>query len=354
MVADMAGKLRGTFAVLALLLLIADMSGSLQAAPPVNLPSSIASPSPSPSPSLTEAELLALPSHDVEIFRAPEALRVGDSLVLKIPGISPGEVTLDPLPELQEQGWLLTSLSKQEENQKEFRFEAAPLKPGTLILPSLPLRDQAGKAFARTNPFSLQIASSIKPEDQKPSEPAPLRPPLLLNFPVWVAFAGVLLLIALVVGAIFAFRKLRKKQLTPARVAPIKPVLPEDEEALAALKALETGGPLSRGHFKAHYFGLSEILKAYLGRRYRFDALESTSREILLALEKRQRLSEAALDRLEILFEKLDLVKFTDHIPIPSEGIDLLREARELVLTTRRPPAPAPILEPRLNSKENT
>ena len=95
---------------------------------------------------------------------------------------------------------------------------------------------------------------------------------------------------------------------------------------------------MKRGEFKAHYFGISEILKTYLGERYRVDAVESTTREMIAALEERRSIGDPQLDRLESIFSKLDLVKFTDHIPLPDEGLKLLQSARELVMMTRRPP----------------
>ena len=306
----------------------------------------VPAPSPSAAPILSETELLTLPAHDVEIFRAPSPVRVGDSIILKIPGLAPDAASLEPLPDLQEQGWLVALLEQKQENQKEFRFETAPLKPGALTIPSLPLRDKYGKAIARTNPFNMQVTSAIKPEDQKPSEPAPLRPPLMLSFPWWIAVVGILLTLAVLGAVIYLLRKYRTTPTIVAPLAPVKPVLPEDEEALEALKALETRGPLSSGRFKEHYFRLSEILKAYLGRRYRFDALESTSKELICVLEDRKQIAETMIDRVETLFQKLDLVKFTDHTPLPAEGLDLVRDVREIVMATRRIPAPKPILEP--------
>lgn len=95
-----------------------------------------------------------------------------------------------------------------------------------------------------------------------------------------------------------------------------------------------------KGQFKKHYFRISEILKNYIGDRFGFDAPESTSREILALLKKQKveglRSDEEEIERLERLFEKLDLVKFTDHSPVFGESAQVLDEARDFVMNTRR------------------
>jgi hypothetical protein len=220
----------------------------------------------------------------------------------------------------------------------EYRVKATPLKPGHFTLPSLAIKNAAGKALARTNPFTLDVESAIRADDPKPEEPVDLRPPVSLRFPWWVLVLGGIVLALLLGGGIYAFYKYRARKAKPKPLAPAEPPKPEDEVALAAFADLERTGPLRRGEFKAHYFKVSEILKTYIGARYRFDAAESTTREMISLLEERRALSDQQIDKLESLFERLDLVKFTDHVPMPDEGLRLLGLARDFVMLTRRPP----------------
>jgi hypothetical protein len=88
--------------------------------------------------------------------------------------------------------------------------------------------------------------------------------------------------------------------------------------------------------FKAHYFGVSEILKCYVGARYGFDAPESTTGEMISVLIERKCLSDMSMGSLRSMFEKLDRVKFTDSIPEPDEATALLAQAKVFIRETRR------------------
>jgi hypothetical protein len=56
---------------------------------------------------------------------------------------------------------------------------------------------------------------------------------------------------------------------------------------MKALDALAAENLPGRGEFKAYYFRLSEIVRGYLGELYGFEALESTTPELLEALRTR-------------------------------------------------------------------
>ncbi|HLE01017.1 MAG TPA: hypothetical protein VJB59_12190 [Bdellovibrionota bacterium] len=295
-----------------------------------------ASPTTSPSP-LAESELLQLPSFDLDwAENPPETIQVGDRLSLKIAGAAPAS-SVDPAQmseSLFDQGWDVSS---------ENGVTAIPLKAGALTLPTLPLRDGSGRLIGRTNPFSIQVGSAIRPDDPKPQEPAPMRPPVGLAFPWWVLLIAGVLFGVLLAAFFYAFHRWRKRGRVVAP-KPVEPPKPEDVVALAALAELEKRNLMKGGQYKAHYFGLSEIIKTYVGSRYRFDAIESTTTEILRCLENRETLGDSTLDRLESLLTRLDFVKFTDHVPNGGDGIQVLEDARHLVLTTRRTPPPAQIL----------
>ena len=78
-------------------------------------------------------------------------------------------------------------------------------------------------------------------------------------------------------------------------------------------------------------------MKTYLGGRYRFDAEESTARELCSILQREKGVGDDVLREVEEIFSKLDFVKFTDHVPPSDEGMVLLERAKKLVLTTKRP-----------------
>ncbi|MCM2323344.1 MAG: hypothetical protein NDJ90_08795 [Oligoflexia bacterium] len=284
------------------------------------------------------ADFLSLPAVDLEREGDPAApIRVGDQVRFRVEGdfkaADPGGA--EPLTE---QGWSLVEqpVPGAASPAPGSAVTVVPIKPGALTLPSLPLKDASGKAVARTNPLPLQVVSAISKDDPKPQEPVPLKPPVSLKFP-WLAVT-LLVLVALAVAGLLLHalvRWSRRKHVVTSPV-PASPPKPEDEVALAALAALEAAGFAARGQFKKHYFGISETLKVYLGLRYGFDAPECTSSELIAVLEDRKILSDRRLDQTETLFELLDRVKFTDHVPAADEPQRLLEEARRLVLETRR------------------
>jgi hypothetical protein len=103
---------------------------------------------------------------------------------------------------------------------------------------------------------------------------------------------------------------------------------------------LKAEGLLAKARYKDHHYRISEVLKRYLGRRFQFDALESTSAEVLQSLSRFDSLDARVVERVRTLFDALDRVKFTDHIPSQAEAERALEEAQELVRLTRRTPVP--------------
>ncbi|MBI2712779.1 MAG: hypothetical protein HYX41_08005 [Bdellovibrio sp.] len=293
-----------------------------------------------------DAGFLNLPAYDLQwdSVNPKEEVQVGDAVPLKIAGSgassASSELSLAPAPgspDLSESGWSILPSSPSQGGPTDFTFKAVPMKEGSLTLPALAIQDKEGKAIGRTRPFSLKVLTSIQPDDPKPKEPAPAEPPVSLSFPIWVVILITLLGVGLFVGLGFLLYRYWKNRPKPVVVETPVRVLPEDEEALSELLKIENAGWIEKGQFKTYYFRVSETMKNYIGRRYRCDALESTTREMLLLLEHKKGLDDLLLDELEKNFEALDLVKFTDFVPSDSESKDLLDWARKFVLKTRKP-----------------
>ncbi|MDR3608043.1 MAG: hypothetical protein P4M08_11765 [Oligoflexia bacterium] len=305
------------------------------------------------SPSPASDDFLRLTAYDFERLAggnpaSPQVARVGDAFDLSI-----GSITLPPAVTAQSLSLLLPpgSASLEDQGLEIEKVTAAgqgltatvvPIRAGSLTLPSLAIVAlPEKKAIARTNPFSITVASAISGSDPKPQEAAPLQPPAMIAFPTWVivsvSFIGALLLGGLFF-ALYRWSKSRSKQLPPA---PAAPPLSEDEAALAALLQAEKSDLLLKGEFKKHSFRVSEILKSYIGGRYGFDAPECTTSEILSRLGSMTEgfastFDSGQLANLKALFESLDRVKFADHIPTSEEAAQFVPTARRFVLATRK------------------
>jgi hypothetical protein len=123
--------------------------------------------------------------------------------------------------------------------------------------------------------------------------------------------------------------------------APIEAPKPLHTRTLAALDALRTEGLPAQGRVKEFHFRLSEILRGYLGERYGFEALESTSWELLNSLRGLHTPGLPAEEFARFTFES-DLVKFAKGAAGPDECKVALEFGYRLVHATTVAPQPLP------------
>lgn len=121
-------------------------------------------------------------------------------------------------------------------------------------------------------------------------------------------------------------RRLRRGR-APQPAAP--PPRPANEIALEALAWLE-GADLAPDE---RYAGAVDTLRAYLGGRYQFDGLESTTAELMAELEPLQ-IDGVASTEVHGILDDADLVKFAKLVPSPEEAMALVHRVREIVLAT--------------------
>ena len=294
----------------------------------------------SPSP----AAVSAPPQFETErVVSAQETqgAKVGDQLLFRVKGAHfPGiQAVSDNKESLEAQGWALVEANPRD-NETDLTLAVVPLKAGKRIFPALALQDPAGKVLGRTTPVPVEILSAISPSDPKPDQPEDVQPPAGLRFPLWLVILAGILGVGLVGLLCYSFYRALKERVR-RRIKP-EQVLSEDERALAELLRLDELQLLKKREFKRHYFRISEILKNYVGDRYQFDALESTTGEMIEALQGRRSApvmaGEVVISNLSLLFEELDRVKFTDHAPELEEFSQITEKARGFIVNTRRAP----------------
>lgn len=280
-----------------------------------------------------EAEFLKLPAYDLEqVNSSPSPLSVGDQIHFKVKDIDLSGKSLEQWyseEKTHEAGWDI--------QLGDTQITAVPLKSGKLTLPPLSIQDSHGTRIARTQPFVVEIKSAISANDPKPKEPEKVEPPLSLFFPWWVIALIAFIGLGIFVAAIYLLFRFGRKKLKLG-VTPPQPAMSEDELALNQLQKLENQNLLKEGKFKIYYFGISDILKSYIGSRFEFDAPECTSREMISTLSEKRSLEELELEELKEYFEKLDRVKFTDYSPQDTESYPLITQAKAFIRKTRRPP----------------
>jgi hypothetical protein len=104
------------------------------------------------------------------------------------------------------------------------------------------------------------------------------------------------------------------------------------------LESLLAGDLLAKGKIKEFHIALSEIVKRFLAGRYRFDALDRTTQEVLADLS-RSGADPPLRSGAALLLGACDLVKFAKHRPAPAEIDETVGSARALIETGRPPRA---------------
>ncbi len=119
------------------------------------------------------------------------------------------------------------------------------------------------------------------------------------------------------------------------------------ERALERLKQIEASGVLDReDDRKTGYTELAEVIRDYVGARYRVSTIELTTYELLRELRKVHAPAEDCT-LIEAWLERCDMVKYGGLRASQTEAAMTLSLARELIHATTVPLAPATPVEPK-------
>ena len=88
------------------------------------------------------------------------------------------------------------------------------------------------------------------------------------------------------------------------------------------------------GRVKEYHTQLTEILRTYIEDRFKRNALESTSSEIIDDLTGHPEITKEVLEKLRQLLVLADLVKFAKAMPLPAEHESCLDNGVEFVKAT--------------------
>ena len=199
---------------------------------------------------------------------------------------------------------------------------------GWIRIPSLSLVVKNGNRFDTllTNDIPLKVhpvlPDSLGLRDIKGIYEEPFNPAYYKRYIPHVL--GVVLLLA----ALWYWNKRRNS--SEAAVEEAQPPPLPDVWAFEALSSLEQKKLWQEGEVKAHYTELTGILREYLERRYNIHAMEQTSDEIILQLEK-LKLDRELLQDTEQLLSVADLIKFAKADPGENIHADTIRRVHVFV-----------------------
>ena len=179
--------------------------------------------------------------------------------------------------------------------------------------------------------FPLQLSSHFSSEDQQNVELSEIFDNLSLIFPLnhFLLIASILIII---IGALWwvykTFYKPKKTDSTPIETPYISPL----NEALEALKALQSENLFEQEKFKEHYSKLSDIIKHFASRKTKLKLLETTSKECLQALTSC--IPEYSLAKLNNILTYCDMVKFAKLSPSLEKHQQVLEKTNEWIHKT--------------------
>jgi hypothetical protein len=113
-----------------------------------------------------------------------------------------------------------------------------------------------------------------------------------------------------------------------------KPTDPPHVEALTALKLVETENLWQRGNIKDYYDRISDILRAYIEKRFGIKALEQTSHQLMRSMNEIQLPDYIIQDMDEILI-KSDLAKFAQEKHEGEMHVAIMKMAYKFVQSTQ-------------------
>lgn len=147
---------------------------------------------------------------------------------------------------------------------------------------------------------------------------------------IWY-IVGALVAIALTVFLINYFRK-NKKVAAPAPPPPAY-VETVNEKALRLLNELEQKQLWQNGQIKEYYSELTDVLRNYIEERFRTQALELTTDEMLAVVRKHKEMMRHH-DALRTILQTADMAKFARAEPLPQEHVDTMELTRQFVKET--------------------
>jgi hypothetical protein len=234
-----------------------------------------------------------------------------------------------PALERSEQGDRVTT-------KLELSFVPLPPNPGRNLIEVPPLPVSIARASGdvivlctRRHQVVIEdpIANTSNPSPKANPPPRPQREE-------WTFLKNALMIgaIALVLGALIAW--LLGKWMKRARpVPPPPPPRPPWEVALEELFDVRHAGLVAEGRLAEHFDRVSDTLRKYLGARFGFDGLESTTREALTVLRE-VRPPVEPLESIESFLRQADLVKFAKIVPSAEDGELALVRAEHIVKNT--------------------
>ena len=242
--------------------------------------------------------------------------------------------TLEKVEILEVNEW--DTISKEEGYILEQKLVLTSFDSGAYFIPQIPInyKDAAGILSKAFTPNEIPLLVNTIPIKGDSTNLAPIKPILeeSLNFSDFLPYIIAVLGLGLLIGLIYYFINRKNNEQLPA--APeIK--LPAHEIAFNKLDVLKQAKLWQKGQIKEYQSELTYIVREYLENRFRINALESTTYEVMQQLKKSE-MQSAWKEKLRELLQTADLVKFAKAEPPISIHDKAWEEAQNFVQQTKQ------------------
>jgi hypothetical protein len=220
-----------------------------------------------------------------------------------------------------------------------FDLQLLALTPGKAPIPAIELRvvtkdGFVGSAKTEVLPYTVRSLLANEPNAQPKPETKPVSVMQDNYIPLYIA--GALLFALLIAGlTLLVSRYLRKRRARALPPPPPRPPFDIAAEKLAELRRKKQQ-MLQDGEGGVFVDQVSDVLREYLGGRYAFDGLETTTDE-MIALLKHRGASLQLTQEVFSFLSRCDLVKFAKVTPDQDEADLIFAKASELVYGSREP-----------------
>lgn len=188
-----------------------------------------------------------------------------------------------------------------------------------------------------TEPLLLQVAGMAVDTTLAIKD---IKPPFAEEY-IWIDWLkdhmyvvyGTLVAILLIVIIIILIRYFRK--VKPPMVIVETPKIPAHIIAFGKLEQLKSEKLWQEGKLKQYHSSLTDIVREYIENRYKIQALEQTTDEILWGF-RNTAIDEESKTKLKRVLVLADLVKFAKEIPLPAENETSLTNSYDFINGTKK------------------
>ncbi len=258
------------------------------------------------------------PPVSIETKLLKSKVRIGDEFKLYMLVDRPRKIAVSPPdPKISIKPFEIKSVEispvKKGQNriQETFILTMTVFDLGDLEIPAISVSYQTEGGVTgqlKTKPVKMKVVGvGAKITDK--ADIRPIKGPVssgLTRFWTWVMglLAGLLFIVFL---TLFILRKIKEIRSAESRK-------PAHERVLIEIKRLKDKGYLEERRYKEFYSELSDILRLYLERAFKVEALERTTSELVDELKQKQ-FNLTAVSQMKQVLEETDLIKFAKFVP---------------------------------------